>query len=50
MSNKNIDIKQTLTKIVMSTVLSSKGKKSTGTIIGKIERDIPVVTISPFSL
>ena len=50
MSNKNTDIKQTLTKVVLSTASSSKGKKSTGTIIGKIERDIPVVTIPPFSL
>ena len=48
--NKNTDIKATLTKVVLSTVATSKGKKSTGTVIGNIVRDVPVITVTPFSL
>ena len=50
MSNKNTDIKDTLTKVVLSTTASLKGKKSTGTVIGTIVRDIPIISVAPFSL
>ena len=46
----NSDIKQSLTKVVVSTVASTKGKKSTGTVIGTIVRDVPIITVAPFSL
>ena len=50
MSSKNEDIKKTLTKIVSFTTDTEKGKKSGGTKIASIVRDIPVITVSPFSL
>lgn len=50
MSSKNTDIKATLAKVVLSSVATSKGKKSTGTVIGSIIRDIPIITVAPFSL
>jgi len=50
MSSKTQSLKYTLTKVVTSTVSTSKGKKSTGTVIGTMARDIQVITIAPFSL
>ena len=46
----NTDIKEALTKVVQSTIDTSKGKKSSGTIIGTIVRDIPIIPIAPFSI
>ena len=44
------DIKDALTKVVTSTVNTSKGKKSKGTVIATIVRDIPIITVAPFSI
>ena len=44
------DIKETLAKAVLSVTSSKKGKKSTGTVIATITKDITVIVIEPFSL
>lgn len=46
----NKDIKQALTKVVTSTTAASKGKKSKGTVIASIVRDVPIIAVEPFSL
>jgi regulator of RNase E activity RraA len=48
--NKNQDLKQALTKAVIATTSTAKGKKSKGTVIGTIVRDVPIITVAPFSL
>ncbi len=50
MSSKNEDLKTTLTKMIATTSGSARGKKSGGTKIASIVRDIPVKIIVPFSL
>lgn len=49
MSDKNEDLKKTITKIVAFTESTAKGKKSSGTKIANIIRDVPIIPISPFS-
>lgn len=44
------DIKKTLTKVVVSEVNARISKKSSGTKIATIARDIPITVIKPFSL
>lgn len=50
MSDKNTDIKETITQMVLNTAGSYRGKKSSGTVIATIVRDIPIITVAPFSL
>ena len=50
MSSKNEDLKTTITRIVKLTTSTEKGKKSGGTKIATITRDIPVKNITPFSI
>lgn len=50
MSSKNLNIKDVLTKAVTSTTTASKGKKSKGTVIGTIVRDVQIIAVEPFSL
>lgn len=49
MSNKNEDIKKTLSKVVSFTSSTAKGKKSRGTKIATIARDIPIIPITKFT-
>lgn len=49
MSNKNEDFKKTLTKVVSFTVSTETGKKSGGTKIASIVRDVPVIPIVSFT-
>lgn len=43
------DIKKTLTRVVVSEINASVSKKSSGTKIATISRDIPITVIKPFS-
>ena len=47
MNNNNI--KKTLTKVIISEIMTSVSKKSKGTKIATNERVIPIITIKPFS-
>lgn len=47
--SKNEDFKTTITKMVKITAATEKGKKSSGTKIGTIARDISLTVISPFT-
>ncbi len=44
------NIKETLTKAVISEILASASRKSQGTKIAIGTRVIPIITIKPFSL
>ena len=44
------NIKETLTKIVVSELNAKKSKKSSGTKIAILAKVIPIINISPFSL
>ena len=44
------DIKETLAKAVVAVTSAKKGKKSSGTIIATIVKDIAIVSVEPFSL
>ena len=48
--SKNTNISETITQMVLSTSSSYKGKKSSGTVIATIVRDVPIITVAPFSL
>ena len=48
--SKNEDLKTTVTKMVLTTSAIAKGKKSKGTKIASITRDVTIKTIEPFSL
>lgn len=47
--SKNEDIKKTLSKVVAFTAVTATGKKSKGTKIAKITRDIPVIQVASFT-
>lgn len=47
--NKNEDIKKTLAKVVAFTATTATGKKSKGTKIATITRDIPVIQVTSFT-
>ena len=44
------NIKETLTKVVLSELNAMVSKKSSGTKIATIVRDIPITIVKPFSL
>lgn len=44
------DLNKTLTQIVVSEINSQSSKKSTGTKIATVKRDIPIIIVKPFSL
>lgn len=50
MSSKNEDFKTTITKMVQTTSKIAKGKKSKGTKIATITRDVAITIVEPFSL
>lgn len=43
-------VKKSLTKVVVSEILASGRKKSSGTKIATKNRVIPIITVKPFSL
>ena len=45
----NKTLTQTLTKVVVESVVASRGRKSTGVKIATLVRDIPIITVKPFS-
>ena len=49
MSNSSTEIKETLTKAVISVVSTQRGKKSRGVKIATMQRDIPIIPVAPFS-
>ena len=48
-SDMNKDAKETLTKVVVSTLVKARGRKSGGVKIATLTRDLPIITVAPFT-
>ena len=48
-STYNKDIKRAVTEMVVHSIVTGTGKKSGGTVISTITRELPLILVKPFS-